>query len=211
MRRELRIIDLDTDQVLEEIEFVDGYNLTLQMDAEGKLKHINKLDHGKYDECTLIRNDYFRAVAQKLIEKFPELRHIRPEKILFLEHVDWEPGTAKNPWRAQVKLANKQMVAMTGYDYVMEFRRYYLERMGKAQVIALVYHELRHIDIDGGLRKHDIEDWSGMIGTLGADWASTQAEILNLLDNEFPGWFELKRAGNQMDLFIHAMQRDRAS
>ncbi len=83
----------------------------------------------------------------------------------------------------------------------MEMKNYYTSRMSAEQVVALVYHELRHIDEDGDLVKHDIEDWDSMVATLGKDWNSTKAEILDLLDDEFPGWDSLRRSGKQISMF----------
>jgi len=54
--------------------------------------------------------------------------------------------------------------------------------MEKEQIIALVYHELKHIDKYGDLVGHDIEDWTVMVDRLGPEWASTRAMIPNLLD-----------------------------
>jgi len=53
--------------------------------------------------------------------------------------------------------------------------------MSREQVYALIYHELRHIDTDGSIKGHDIEDWTNMIEKLGVDWGSTRAGIPNLL------------------------------
>ncbi len=73
--------------------------------------------------------------------------------------------------------------------------------MSKEQVIATVYHELRHIDTDGDIKPHDVEDWDNMVATLGKNWAETKSSIINLLDDEFPGWNELRKAGQQINIF----------
>jgi hypothetical protein len=51
-------------------------------------------------------------------------------------------------------------------------------------VIGVVYHELRHIDVDGALLKHDIEDWSDMVRTLGENWATSKANIIASKNNQ---------------------------
>ncbi|TCO79156.1 hypothetical protein [Marinisporobacter balticus] len=50
-----------------------------------------------------IKNYQYRPTVLRLVEKFDELNHIDPYKILFIEDMEWEPGTAKNPWIAKTK------------------------------------------------------------------------------------------------------------
>ena len=72
--------------------------------------------------------------------------------------------------------------------------------MSREQIIALIYHELRHIGPDGDIIKHDVEDWNNMIATLGTDWATTQSRIKNLIEDEII-WRELEPIAKQMDMF----------
>jgi hypothetical protein len=81
----------------------------------------------------------------------------------------------------------------------MEIKQFYMEKMSKEQLIATIYHELRHIDTDGEIKPHDIEDWDNMVATLGKNWVGTKADIINILDDEFPGWNELSRVGQQIE------------
>lgn len=200
MKRNIKVTDLDTGEVLNNVDFIGGYNITYsRFDDDGRLKHIRNLDNGKYDSRNWIKNDIYRPVAFKLVTKFEELKHIRPEKILFLEDMDWTPGA--NSWIARISKANKQMKQMVGYEYVLETRNYYTKNMSKEQIVALVFHELRHIDGDGNLKQHDVEDWGDMIATLGVDWATTKGDIINILDDDFEEWDRLRKAGNQISMF----------
>lgn len=179
-----------------------GYHITYERDIEGNLSYIRRLDTGRYDEKHWIMNYRYRPITQQLVERFQELSHINPDKILFIEDIDWKPkADAKRPWMARIGKANKQLNAATGYEYVLETRKHYTENMSTEQLIALLYHELRHIDTDGSIVKHDIEDWNNMIATLGVDWASTVAQIPNILDDKFPGWKELPGRVQQISLF----------
>lgn len=101
---------------------------------------------------------------------------------------------------ARTKLANKEFAHMTGYDYIIEFRQYYIERMQREQIIALVYHELKHIDYYGTIARHDVEDWSNMVATLGVDWATTKGSIPDLI-KELDDWNELESAAKQLNMF----------
>jgi hypothetical protein len=89
---------------------------------------------------------------------------------------------------------------MTGYEYVLETRQWYTKDMSREQMVALIFHELKHIDIDGGILHHDIEDWDCMVATLGSDWAGTRAKIADILADDFE-WEELRKVGTQVSIF----------
>ncbi len=202
MNRRLIIIDKDTGKEVERLDFTGGYNIAVaNLHDSGEIKFIRTLDNGKYDERHWIKNYLYRPIAEKLVAKFPEISHIKPSKILFIEDTEWERGIAKQPWIGQIKKSNKQLESMTGYEYVMEIRSYFTDKMSKAQIIALIYHEIRHIHQDGSVLKHDIEDWSNMVTTLGKDWATTDHVIENILDDDFEGWDDLRKAGKQISMF----------
>ena len=202
MEKILKIINKNTGEKLEEVEFDGGYNIIFNNRTDqGNLQRIRKLDNGRFGDRHWIKNYYYRPIAEKLIEKFTEIRHINSHRILFIEDIDWEekPTTGRT-WMARTKIANKEFTDMTGYDYIIEFREFYTERMQKEQIIALVYHELRHIGIDGKLVKHDVEDWGNMVATLGVDWATTLGDIPDLID-ELEDWEELDSAAKQLNMF----------
>jgi hypothetical protein len=90
---------------------------------------------------------------------------------------------------------------MTGYEYILETRSYYTDSMQREQLIALLYHELRHIDKDGYIVKHDVEDWGNMVATLGIDWATTQATIKDILSDDFDEWSVLEPVAKQLNMF----------
>jgi predicted metallopeptidase len=200
--KKLQIINENTGEIIEEAKFTGGYHVIYtNIDDMGRLKHIRELDNAKFGERHWIKNFVYRPIAKKLIEKFDELTPINPLRILFLEDMEYEkPAGGKNQWQAKISKANKQFSAMTGYDYILETRNYFIERMSREQIIALLYHELRHIDRSGELQPHDIEDWSNMVATLGKDWATTKAEIKNLIDDDII-WKELEPAAKQLDMF----------
>lgn len=205
MKKQLIVINKDTGDRLEEVEFSGGYNIvfTNQHDG-GNLRYIRKLDNGKFGDKHWIKNFIYRPIAKRLIEKFPELKHIKPMGILFIEDMEWEmPDSAKpkRHWMARISKANKHLDFMTGYDYVLETRNYFIDRMSREQLVALIYHELRHIDKYGDLVSHDVEDWDNLVATLGRDWATTQAQIIDILEDDFEGWRELGKVATQLNMF----------
>lgn len=202
--KKLRITDDDTGEIILEKEFSGGYHLIYtNIDDSGKLHHIRELDNAKFGEKHWIKNFVYGPIANKLVKKFEELKHINPKWVLFIEDMGWEEPKSSKPkkyWRARISKANKQFSEMTGYEYILETRNYYIERMQREQIIALIYHELRHIDKFGDIQPHDIEDWNNVIATLGTDWATTQAKIKDLLEDKIL-WKELEPLAKQIDMF----------
>ena len=72
--------------------------------------------------------------------------------------------------------------------------------MAKEQIVALVYHELRHVDPDGNMKHHDVEDWVEMVDKLGPNWADTKARIPNLLDMDI-NWDNIKSQPNLFESY----------
>lgn len=200
--KKLRITDDNTGEIILEKQFSGGYHLIYtNIDDSGKLYHIRELDNGKFGEKHWIKNSVYRPIANKLIAKFEELQHIIPSNILFIEDMEWkDPKNGKRPWMARISKANKQFSAISGYEYILETRNYFIERIQREQIIALIYHELRHIDTFGDIQLHDIEDWNDMVATLGTDWATTRAKIKNLIEDEIL-WRELEPLAKQIDMF----------
>ncbi len=205
MKKELLVIDKENGEALERLEFTGGYNITFSnLNDGGNLRHIRKLDNGKFGMKHWIKSYIYRPIARQLVNKFEELVHIKPEKILFIEDIDWEKPDSLKPkrhWIARISKTNNQLHAMTGYDYILETRSYFVERMSKEQLVALLYHELRHIDVYGDLISHDVEDWENQVATLGKDWATTQAQIIDILDEDFESWKELEKVATQLNMF----------
>jgi len=202
--KKLTVFDTSTGEKLQDVEFSGGYNISYTNHTNsGEIKNIRKLDNGKYGEKHWIKNYIYRPISIRLIEKFEELKHISPQKILFIEDMHWEKPNSEKPkkyWVARMKKANKQLESMLGYEYILETRSYYTEKMQREQIIALVYHELRHINKYGDIESHDIEDWDNMVATLGKDWATTEAQIPNLLD-DYIRWDKLEDRVRQINIF----------
>ena len=133
-------------------------------------------------------NEFYRPLATALCQKFPELQHIPAQSILFVDNTESKAKNKNKYKNAQIaKMPEKwqqiiyQMSGKT-FDFIMEFFKLNIFEMSREQIIALVYHELRHIHRNGDLILHDIEDWSNMHYKLGADWNSTKRLIPDLLD-----------------------------
>ena len=131
--------------------------------------------------------EQFRPIAEALVAKYPELKHIRVDQVLFVADTT---GTGKDQdkrKKAQIKPIPAKwteilhQVTRQWYTWLMEFFAMNCSGLRHEQYVALVYHELRHIGLDGKPCAHDIEDWQEMIGALGVDWNAQRED-----DGEFP-------------------------
>lgn len=205
MNKLIKVYDLDTGEVIEEVEFTGGYNISYtRNEDDGRIKHITRLDNAKFDYKHWIKNEVYRPLARKLIGKFEELKGINIDKILFIEDTEYqEPVGGPPSWAAQTKVSNKQLYAMTGYQFVIETREFYLSKMSDAQIAVLLYQELRKIDKNSGkILDYDIKGWNNILGTFGPGWDKEHVYIQNIVDDkEFQGWSELRNKQKQVSLF----------
>jgi hypothetical protein len=158
--------------------------------AEPKLIQVESFN-GKY----FIKESY-RPIAQALVKKFDEISHVMVNNVLFVEdQISTKKKAGKTIFAQVSKVPEKWddiIYQITGrhFDYMMEIYKINIFQMSREQIYALIYHELRHIDTDGEIKGHDIEDWTNMIEKLGADWNVTRNGIPNLLD-EHVNWEDI--------------------
>lgn len=132
-------------------------------------------------------NEAYRPIAKALCKKFPELKHIPVDSIIFLDDTESKGKTANKVKNAQIgKISDKWheiIYQLTGrrFMYFMEFFKRNTGHMSSEQIILLVYHELRHIGPDGDLVHHDIEEWANIYTRLGVDWSATKRQLPDLL------------------------------
>jgi len=142
-------------------------------------------------------NEAYRPIARALKSKFTELEFVPVENILFVENLEDKKKKNNIPVYAQIsKLPGKWediIYQTTGqsFEYMLEIFRENIHGMSRAQIVALVYHELKHIQFINsdngpkvGIVGHDIEDWINMVEKFGSNWASTKGEIPDLLDED---------------------------
>jgi len=146
--------------------------------------------NGKYK----INEDY-RPMAEALKTKFKELEYVPVKNILFIENT--EDRRKKNNLIVYAQISKMPpkfeeiiyQVTKKRFEYMLEIFKENTILMSRSQIVALIYHELKHIQLvqskDGpkiDLVGHDVEDWINMVEKLGLNWASTKGSIPNLLD-----------------------------
>lgn len=204
----IKIIDDRTGNV-KEIE-CSGFNLQyVQSTGNGIIQNIRELNNGKYDSRHWIKNEFYAPLAQKIKDKFkekvPEFTNININKILFIEDTDYMGDELKRDddvmW---IKKAPKQLTILTGYEFIIESREFWTERISKEQIIALIYSCLKQIDGDK-LRTPDVKGWKEIIGTMGYGWETTMSPIPNILEGFDDSDFSmLKKADRQVSIFDKA-------
>lgn len=155
--------------------------------------------NGKY-----LINEFYRPIADKLVEKFPELLYVLPSRILFVENTEDERKKNHKTVFAHIsKIPGRWgdlIYQLTGkhFDYMIEIFKENIHGMSREQIIAVIYHELRHIQLttDGEVPKvdlvgHDIDDFVNMIEKLGANWTTTRTRIPDLLDDNITNWDDI--------------------
>jgi len=151
----------------------------------GNTENIIRVD--AFDGKHLI-NESYRPIARQLIEKYKELRHIPVDSILFVEDTESKKKKNGSIVYAQIGLIpekwNDIIYQMTGkyFGFMMEIFKINTSIMSREQIVALIYHELRHIGLEGEMVSHEIEDWLNMVEKLGVNWNSTRSAIPNILD-----------------------------
>ena len=158
---------------------------------------INKLPAVENYRGKFVINEAYRPIAKALCKKFPELKHIPVDSIIFIDQTETRAKKAGNIINAQIgKIQDKWhevIYQLTGrrFLYFVEFFKLNMGHMSKEQIILLVYHELRHIGPDGDLQSHDIEDWANMYHKLGVDWSATKRKLPDLLSADVD-WDSIK-------------------
>lgn len=135
-----------------------------------------------------IVNSRIKPIAEALIKKYEELRHIDPDKILFI--ANHKSAGSKN----SIVLAKTSKVpekwrdilyqlGAVGYFYVIEFYGKTTSVLDEHQMTALVYKELRRIGPEGQMLPPDTHDWWQMLIGLGRKWYYPDASCPDLLDD----------------------------
>jgi predicted metallopeptidase len=131
-------------------------------------------------------NESYREIAFRLVDKFPEIRHVNVGGIAFIDNQDGKgQSKGKIKYATISTIPEKLQPLLKGpYQFVCEIYRVNTCDFSREQLVLAIYHELRHIDLDGNLVAHDIEEWANVYDMAGNNWPTTKAEIPALLSEE---------------------------
>lgn len=199
----IRIFDESTGEV-KDIDCV-GYNLQYaESTGDGRIQKIRELNNGKYGLKHWIKNDFYKPLAQKIKDKYrediPGLSLVNLDKILWIEDMDYVGDEVKRDddvmW---IKKVPKQLTELTGYQFIVESREFWMSRISNEQIVAHIYSCLRQIENGDKLITPDLIGWKEVIGNLGLGWQTTMTPIPNLLDGFDTEDFKmLKKADKQI-------------
>lgn len=133
-------------------------------------------------------NESYRFIAEALKSKFKELKRVPVKNILFLDNLTQKKNSrGKTVFADMSKIPGKWQHILeqtTGFyfGFILTVYKRNIAHMSRSQIVALIYHELRHIQ-NGDVVGHDIEDWHEMHSKLGYNWATTMGDIPDLLSD----------------------------
>ena len=199
----IRIFDESTGEV-KDIDCV-GYNLQYaESTGDGRIQKIRELNNGKYGLKHWIKNDFYKPLAQKIKDKYrediPGLSLVNLDKILWIEDMDYVGDEVKRDDEVMwIKKVPKQLTELTGYQFIVESREFWMSRISNEQIVAHIYSCLRQIENGDKLITPDLIGWKEVIGNLGLGWQTTMTPIPNLLDGFDTEDFKmLKKADKQI-------------
>lgn len=126
-------------------------------------------------------NDNYRAIAEGLIEKEPELQYIKDSRV----HITYlESDSTKKDGKDKLVFAECEKVAAKNRwaihsDFTITVFKNNCVGMSEKQMEILLFHELLHIGVEPGpdgeeiysVNHHDLEDFKVIIDRYGTNWA----------------------------------------
>jgi hypothetical protein len=145
-----------------------------------------------------IVNNRIAPIAEKLVKKYGELRHINVNDILFVVNHKTSGGKKRITLARTRKIPDKwrDLLFQSGsstYNHMIEFIGKTTATLDENQIKALLYRELRMIDKEGGIVPPDTNDWWTVIAGLGRDWFYPDRSCPNLLDENID-WEKLEKS-----------------
>lgn len=120
---------------------------------------------------------------KKLCEKYSRYLTISwPDNICCMVDEEWTPSekaTINTLWKINIKKANTLFNLMTGYEYILEMRGYWLGLWSTAQINAAIMSQLLRINPeDGSIYKYSEDFHSKLIATFGKDYLDTKSTVI---------------------------------
>lgn len=130
-----------------------------------------------------------KDMIKGLCEKYPEaLWAVLPNNVIVLgiSNKERPEKSTKLATCNPIKGVNKALMQLNniGIRYVIELHWSDWNKWSTNQKLALLFHELMHIDSEVGKTvRHDLEDFRMMVDKLGVDWFNSET-LPSLLDSK---------------------------
>lgn len=130
-----------------------------------------------------------KTIIEQLCDQYPDvLWAVRPEIVITLGVTNKERPKSSNKLASirPLKGATKALMQINNVNVRYLIELYYSDwnEWSTAQKVAVIFHELIHIDSEVGKTvKHDVEDFRIMVDKLGVDWFNN-ADLPNLISTK---------------------------
>jgi len=128
------------------------------------------------------------SICKKLLKKYKNftLADIEPESVMIM----WVDGGSSAKWLGRIRIIQHPYSVFFEEKYLIEINKDKIsancenKKQFKNGVIAVCYHELKHIRDDGKLKKHDIEDFVDILKAFGVGPYTKMPNLLKMETTE---------------------------
>lgn len=134
------------------------------------------------DDHEFIPDAEMRKIAERVVRAYPEVfGHVNLARVAFMWETTGEEAKCGRDRVAaggcfKVKSIFRDLLSQHGgrYDFIIAFFSSECEGKSLEWRQLLMYHELRHIDEDGKIYEHEIEDFVDVLEMGGIRWTDDQ-------------------------------------
>jgi hypothetical protein len=138
----------------------------------------------------MVRNQYYRPIAAKLVEMYEELKNVLVNRILFIDVGDVKPKRKNGkPIFARCSKAPKCILELLKFDYIIKFFKANMADQDTSfeKMVIMLYEQLRLIQV----KEYEIPGFDNIFTTFGKDWPETISQLPSLLEKKIE-WYQLK-------------------
>lgn len=171
----------------------------VETDGEKRIKAIGNFDTADFfiDGMDMVRNQYYKPIAQRLVEMYEELKNVPINRILFIDVGEGKPKRKNGkPVFSKYAKSPKYMPELLGFDYIIRFFKANMQEHDTSfeQMVIMLYEQLRLIQV----KEYEIIGFDNIYATFGKDWRETMSQLPNLMEKKIE-WQQTK--GSQLSLF----------
>lgn len=197
-----KIIELLTEQEESNMpgDVIGGVvSAVVETDGEKRIKAMGNFDVADFfiDGMDMVRNQYYRPIATKLVEMYEELKNVPAKRILFIDVGEGKPKRKNGkPIFAKCLKSPKYIPELLGFDYIIKFFKANMADQDTSfeQMVIMLYEQLRLIQV----KEYEILGFDNIFATFGKDWRETMSQLPSLLEKKIE-WSQMK--GSQVSLF----------
>ena len=180
----------ESGETLRTIDVENNNFLLVQNGMTGPVYDTEDFGYLRIDDKHVISQRYLNVI-RKLYLKFDRyLYTLWPELICCIVDQDWAPSERANKnsrWKIDIVRANGLFTGVTGYEYIIKLRQYWIDEWSEAQLHAAIMSQLLRIDNERGtIYKYSEDFQSRLVATFGSGYLEPGTVIFDLLDETTP-------------------------